>query len=534
MNPLINIKIKIWQNNIKYEEYNITNDIYQDDKCDYVIFKIKKILKINHNIYGWKDDNTPMDFCVKSNWPGYNINPFKININNIPKTDNINYITNSSILNTTEINIISIDILDKRIQKYYTLERHIQNINEEQIKLLHPIIPAEIINQYISRYNLFTSTELHITSFYNIFFKKDLNRDCIIWVKDNNRILYKLLKKNKIPLIFLNKINDEFFTHETLNILYGHLGNQSIIRLDITKTGLINIEMIFNLRDKISLDNIPSINNILTDLEIITRKKIQLTEGLIKTVLYIRYNKSKTVLYNNLNKYPSFFDTYKEYTIYKRSSIDKNFNIDDIKFIKNKLKDGSDIKDIVKELQIYFPDATNEDLVTKINNIDNNIIDEQNIKKLEQKTILFLDLQFDKKILKIEISNIYKNELEFFKYWFLRIINIQENINTPVKIDKKKTDDLVIYKNSNSDSTSSLDSAKSDISGGGGGDFDIIHLLQNKDPELFKNYAKGCQRRQPMVSDIDLFESKKMAEKVDNYIYYGSPGNKKHAYFCPR
>jgi hypothetical protein len=159
MNPLINIEIYIWDKNafIKHEYHNNDIYIYQDDKCDHVLSKIKKIYNIKSNIYGWKNDLTPMDFYIENpEWKGYHINPLKYNKEkNIPRNENIIYKKTNSILNTNKIYIIKIDDIDKKIQKYYNIDRDIPIENEKLIKKIYEQEPAIEGSQYISKYNLY-------------------------------------------------------------------------------------------------------------------------------------------------------------------------------------------------------------------------------------------------------------------------------------------------------------------------------------------------------------------------------------------
>jgi hypothetical protein len=210
VNPLIEITIFEWINKQKYNTHKITDLIYQDDKCDYALFKIKNFLKITSNIYGWKDDFTVMDFEINPIWKGYRINPFNvINKDTIQKSEQINYIENSSIVNTKIINIVSSSNIDKNIQKYFFYNKKIQISDEKTIKELYLLKPKLITTHLINRYELNGKISMtNLLSFDILFNDIDFGRDCIIWMKDQNKTMYKLLKNTNISLKSLQNINN--------------------------------------------------------------------------------------------------------------------------------------------------------------------------------------------------------------------------------------------------------------------------------------------------------------------------------------
>lgn len=556
MNPLINIEINIWNknnNNFDILIYDSDNElhIYQDDKCDIVLSKIIKIYNITYDIYGWKDNDTPMDFYItNTEWKGYNINPLLSNNKNIPRNDNYNKTNTNFILNSKKIYIIKVDDLDNKIRKYYKIDRNIQfEYDNKLIKELYYTKPAIQGTQYISKYNLYDKIDLKIDSFYDLFFNKDIQKDCIIWIKDNYKSYIKLLKKYKITssLLYstLESILNEIFTQETLIILYGNIGSQSIIRVDINIDGNININMLFNLRDKITFNNIPTMIQIKDDLQRLTNQNINLKEGLIKTVLTIRNNNNNII--NNIHKYPNFLKKQSNIIIYNRSSFNnKPFYLDDVTYIKNALNNTDDIQLIANELQEFFPNDSLKSLIERVKEVKNyEYISDADIiskKEMTQNTTISLNIEKDKN-LTITIANILSHEFEYFKFWILRIFSSSNNIFIKENKESSSKQSSASLKSSkqSSESLKSSELLKSSESlksfSGGGGDIKIqkINILKDKDKELFNNYARSCQyNRQPMAVDIDLFKNKEFEKNVDNVLYYGSNEDKKHAFFCPR
>jgi hypothetical protein len=556
VNPLIEITIFEWINKQKYNTHKITDLIYQDDKCDYALFKIKNFLKITSNIYGWKDDFTVMDFEINPIWKGYRINPFNvINKDTIQKSEQINYIENSSIVNTKIINIVSSSNIDKNIQKYFFYNKKIQISDEKTIKELYLLKPKLITTHLINRYELNGKISMtNLLSFDILFNDIDFGRDCIIWMKDQNKTMYKLLKNTNISLKSLQNINNEIIDKETFVILYGHdKHKRSIIRCNISIDGIIKIDMNLHNRDKIIFDNIPVIKHIDDDLIKISKhlgslldknyvpEKIILKEGFIKSILYVKYNKSLTILKKNLNLFPTFFEVKKEFIIYKRSSSNNNKDIDEITYIKNRLNDNISTDDIINELLVFLPQETKESILETIKNI-NNIDDEFEKKTFKQDgTIFRLELNKTNE-LTIHINNITKIELQYFLFWFLRIINIKD-IQQPIlpksekNINNDDTQNNVVILSNKDEQEVGL-SSSSDGEGGGGKNNNNAHIkfLQDKDTDLFNNeYARQCQQdRQPMVMDTEKFIREKHSTNVDNFIEYGSNPNKLHTYFCPR
>ena len=575
MKPFKLIKVYKWNSIEDKILYTFNDDepfIYLDDNVEDAINKIaltikEKDPKVQFPFYAWTNNKSLLFKIDHIKWTGYNINPLKSKERDSKELDEpINYSYHSTeLFNYEDINIIfSNDIIDLKNNKYYFIEKKIQTIQQykKRNKLMLSLIDINLSNITESsinyhQYDLIGILKLpiNLSEIFDILSTSSLF-SLIQWVHDPFKILYKLYKKHNISIEQLtNWTTIEKNTNNKYINIYSLLNNYTYCKITIENNGLIHLSYNIDLRKGVSWDDIQKHKTfIIKQLEFAIKQPMQkkIIEKSIKlNIQYEQINSNIDLLIKKLGEYIDIFqiikiiknkDKYIVNCIYKRSSSYNKQGLDISGYIKSRLEIGISKNDLLHEL-INLDIKKDEGIQLieeQIELLATEVVNEKNIYNKKIDTIITIELYKNGYL--INIYNIpSKIELEYLKYWLIRILSLSRELKPTKKILVEK---IKLYSPLPSPSHSSRKSSTSrssigevnedidldiDFSGGALGKEKhsyFINLLKQADKNLFANYArKGCQAGfQPIVlSDEQLNKLKETkTDYFDNIIRYGS------------
>lgn len=579
MNLYKKIIINNWidRNKDNVKKYEIS--IYKDDNIENVISKIAKTINNSSRFYVWKNNESILFTIKKINWSGYNINPLLANDlrNTIQLNEPIIYNYNYGIFNYSSVNIIfEKDFPELNNNPYYFIDIKLPSLadiikKEKILKELEGYDLKQIVDTTLNihRYEL----ESKLTKKFelvDLFERLNTNKtfQFIQWINDNYKIIYKLLKINRITQDkFINWTDVKKINNINVINCYSIINSATYAKMTIDDNMNIIISYTINLRKVINWDEINNhINEIIEYCNSYLNYKLKINELNIKANFEIQIeNVSLQNLKKKISEYVDIFDILKSKKdtinlIYKRASNYNKQGFDPHLYIKNCLYLDIEEEDIINQLVIL----NNLDIKEARELLENEKeliyeMEQQNIQQIEpmNKINTLIIIENYKNGFLVNIINIpNKNELENFIYWFSKIV--VSAIQKTTKINKKiikspspKSSKSPSDKYINSDeenlgklsfSSSTISSPVSELSGGALGKEKhsyFINALQKADKDLFlDNYArKKCQAiNQPIVMTE---EYKNELIKNDNYFFdndiiYGSKKNIKNVYACPR
>ena len=287
--------------------------IFQDDSLNKALTKIAigiieyhKIRKEDvpsiHKIpYVWTN-NKSLRFELN---PNITANPWNMDLDKLPaiKTEQINYIKDSLLINKT-INIVFEDDIPDKLKTYYFPEKvnwkpeyskteifkesknlyNLWNIVQNEPEEKRTFVFSKLrffsdinINKYLSNYEL-----THInTKFLSLLFENihtSTQFPFIQYIQDTSRILYKLWKTHSIPSTFIQNWTyyDKLPKVEMIIAMIPLFDREhSFARTTIDKNGIISIQYQIDSRDKIELENIKlHLENIKKWLENIIKQNL--------------------------------------------------------------------------------------------------------------------------------------------------------------------------------------------------------------------------------------------------------------------
>jgi len=588
MKPFKLINVYKW-NSLKDKKLYTFNDndepfIYSDDNLEDAINKIALTIKeqdssVQFPFYAWADNKSLLFKIDNIKWSGYNINPFKsLNRESKELDEPINYSFNSTeLFNYKDINIIfSNDIRALKNNKYYFIEKKLPTIQQykKRNKILSTLIDVNLANISESsinyhRYDLIGSLKspINLSEIFDSLSTSHLI-SLIQWVHDPFKILYKLYKKHNITVEQLtNWTNiDKNTSNKYINV-YSLLNNYTYCKITIEYNGLIHFSYNIDLRKGVNWDDIQSHKEIITkQLEFAIKQPIQkkLIEKSIKLNLqYEQINSNIDLLIKKLGEYIDIFqiikavkskDKYIINCIYKRSSSYNKQGLDISSYIKSRLEIGISKNDLLFELMNLDikKDEGIQLIDEQIDLLATDVVNEKDNYNKKIDTIITIELYKNGYL--VNIYNIpSKVELEYLKFWLIRILSVSRELKPSKKnlVEKIKLPtpppSIASSRASSKSSLSSIGEVDEnidldlDFSGGALGKEKhsyFINLLKQADKNLFANYArKGCQAGfQPIVlSDAQLNKLKETkSDYFDNIIRYGSEESIKNNYACPR
>lgn len=564
----------------KYEIY-----VYEDDSLENAIAKIAHTISTDKGrFYAWK--NRSILFNIKEiKWDGYSPNPIKAtNKQSSQLNEAIIHDYNYGLFSFSFINIIfEDDFPDLANNSYYFTDKtflSLSQLNKKEniLKNLEKVDTQTIIDTSLNihRYELISKmkkTHLLIELFERL--NTTTTIQFIQWVNDNYKIMYKLLKFNKLSKEMLQDWTDVKKINQ-INCIncYSILASGTYAKLTIKDNMELILSYTINLRKNIKWDEINSnISSIQKYCATIFREKIVFGSLSIKAKLIIEIeNVTMQNLKKKISEYVDIFDILKSNKetinlIYKRASNYSNQGFDANLYVKNCLYLGIDDKDIIEQL-VILNNMTEPEAKTLLKEEQELIyeMEQQNIKKQEtiNKTDTIVIIKLYKNGFYLEIINIpNKKELDNIIYWISKIIASA----TQKTVKRKKDQDIeeVVYRKkssstprkdseddigklsyaTSSDGSKSLSSSKSSKSSKSGGALGkdkhsyFINLLQKADKDLFsENYArKKCQAINQPVVFTEEYRNKLKADgnyHFDNDVVYGSKENIKNVYACPR
>ena len=594
---IFNPKLKIyrWISNTEKTLY-VFNDketssmketIFKDDTIEMAMNKIATFIAKKENIenfeyYAWNNKG-PVLFSIKKHiWKGYNINPFLSSDNKSPDlNENVQYeFKLNSLFNLQTVNLVFIKDLPVELQdnKYYNIDlklntyeyykKHNDKLMEllkvetDNIKRLSTFYTRILFQGKLKQINLLS------TLFDNIHTSKYI--DMVQWIDDSSKILYKLYKKHNIKeKLFSNWTNVEYINDENVLYLYSIIDDINSDQSDKTNNGSYckikidansNIQMHYYLEARANIEwNIiyKHKSKIINILQNTFKQKLILKEVSLNAKRDIEiHNSSFDLLKSKISKQIDVFNIIKNKNsknsiscIFKRSS-NYSQNTDIYDYIKTRIELGINEEYIVNELAEL---GINGDLLEMVRNtqymINNeDFIESQHIKIENNGTIITI-LKYNSGY-NILISNcVDNNELERLFFWLDKIIS------TTIVVVKKQADNNTLLEDSPSNKSKSSkseekqedlsdksfetnDSSNSLSFGGAKKDGYMLNKLKQADPNLFKNYARTCQKKvQPIVfneSQKQEYENKDLLRNFDNYIEHGSAENIKNYYACPK
>jgi len=575
MNLYKKIIINNWvdkkKSNIK--KFEIT--IFKDDNIENVASKIAKTINPNSRFYLWKGNNSILFSIKKVNWTGFNINPILAKDLNNKKQLNepIIYNYNYGLFDFSSANIIfEKDFPELSNNPYYFIDiklPSLADINKKE-KILKELDEFDLkaisdTTLNIHRYEL----ESKLTKDFelvDLFERLNTNKtfEFIQWINDNYKIIYKVLKKNRITQDkFTNWTDLKKINNINLINCYSIINSATFAKMTIDEKMNIVISYTINLRKVINWDEINQhIKNVVDYCNSFLNYKLKIKELSIKANFQIQIeNVSIQNLKKKISEYVDIFDILKSNKdtinlIYKRASNYNKQGFDPYSYIKNCLFMGIDEDDIINQL-VILNNLDIKDAKQLLQNEKELIyeMEQQNIQQSEtiNKINTLIIIENYKNGFLVNIINIpNKNELENFIYWFSKIVvsAIQKQAKANKKIIKSRSPSPSRssslsnrYINSDEENLGKLSfSSSSSTSGGALGKEKhsyFINALQKADKDLFlDNYArKKCQAiNQPIVMTPEYKEEliKNKNYFFDNDITYGSKKNIKNVYACPR
>ena len=577
MNLYKKIIINNWidKNKDNIKKYEIS--VYKDDNIENVSAKIAKTINPNSRFYIWKTNNSILFNIKKINWNGYNINPIlaKDLKNSKQLNEPIIYNYNYGLFDYSSVNIIfEKDFPELNNNPYYFIDIKLPSLVEinKKEKILKELEEYDLkgisdTTLNIHRYEL----ESKLTKKFelvDLFERLNTNKtfEFIQWINDNYKIIYKVLKKNRITQDkFINWTDIRKINNINVINCYSIINSATYAKMTIDENMNVLISYTINLRKVINWDEINQhTKNIIDYCNSYLNYKLKIDELSIKANFEIQIeNVSIQNLKKKISEYVDIFDILKSNKdtinlIYKRASNYNKQGFDPYSYIKNCLYMGIDDEDIINQL-IILNNIDIKDAKQLLQNEKELIyeMEQQNIQQTEtiNKVNTLIIIENYKNGFLVNIINIpNKNELENFIYWFSKIVvsAIQKQTKTTKKIIKslspsKSKSSSMSNKYINSDEEDlgklSFSSSSSSSSYGGALGKDkhsyFINALQKADKDLFlDNYArKKCQAiNQPIVMTQEYKDEliKNKNYFFDNDITYGSKKNIKNVYTCPR
>ena len=578
-NPLI---VRPDKNEIVINEIIFKDDSYKDalDKIAAFIANTENIE--NFNYYAWKTSEPILFKIKKVFWKGYHINPFFSNDHNSDElNESIQYDYNlQKLFNLTSFNIVFIKDLPSQLKnnRYYliNLKQHKYNhykkhndrliqlskLNSSNVKKLDDYYTRVSFQGKLKGINLLSELfdSLHTSNYINM----------IQWIDDSSKILYKLYKKHNIKdRLFKNWINIDLISEENILNIYsiikksnqGSFGSYCKITIDSNSNIFLNYYL--ESRSNIEWDTIEkNKKTIVNILQNYFKQKIYIKSVSLNTKSDIEiYNSSMDLLRQKLSKEIDIFTLNKNTSktsiscTFKRSS-NYTRNTDIYDYIKTRIELGLNKDDIVKDLlELGIEDVYN--IINDTINIMNNeeVINKRDIKIENDGT--FLTINKYNSGYNISVSNCVNNdELKCLYFWLEKIIsttfyvdklqnkgNVQNKISLSSSSSSSSSSNSKNMKDDNSSQKSSktnesLNSIDIEFEGGAKKDGQILNKLKQADPDLFKNYARTCQKKvQPVVFNKEQkkeYERNDQLKHFDNYIEYGSKNTIKNYYACPK
>ena len=576
MNLYKKIIINNWidKNKDNIKKYEIT--IYNDDNIENVVAKIVKTINPNSRFYMWKNNNSLLFNIQKNNWSGYNINPILAkDLKNLKQLNEpIIYNYNYGLFNYSSVNIIfENDFPELNNNPYYFIDIKLPSLveinkKEKNLKTLEEYDLNSISDTTLNihRYEL----ESKLTKRFelvDLFERLNTNKtfEFIQWINDNYKIIYKVLKKNRITQDKFNNWTD-IRKINNINVIncYSIINSATYVKMTIDDNMNVLISYTINLRKVINWDEINSQNqNIIDYCNSFLNYKLKINELSIKANFEIQIeNVSIQNLKKKISEYVDIFEILKSNKdsinlIYKRASNYNKQGFDPHLYIKNCLYMGIDEEDIINQL-VILNNLDIKDAKQLLQNEKELIyeMEQQNIQQTEtiNKINTLIIIENYKNGFLVNIINIpNKIELENFIYWFSKIVvsAIQKQTKANKKIIKSPSISKSSssthsnkYINSDEENLGKLSfSSSSSLSKGGALGKDkhsyFINALQKADKDLFlDNYARNkCQAiNQPVVMTQEYKDEliKNKNYFFDNDITYGSKKNIKNIYACPR
>ena len=573
MNLYKKIIINNWidKNKDNIKKYEIT--IYKDDNIENVSAKIAKTINPTSRFYIWKSNHSILFTIKKINWSGYNINPIlaedfsKLKQLNEPIIYNYNY----GLFNYSSVNIIfEKDFPELNNNPYYFIDIKLPSLTDinKKEKILKQLEENDLkgisdTTLNIHRYEL----ESKLTKKFelvDLFERLNTNKtfEFIQWINDNYKIIYKVLKKNRITQDkFINWTDIRKINNINVINCYSIINSATYAKMTIDENMNVLISYTINLRKVINWDEIDQHTKTIVDYcNSFLNYKLKISELSIKANFEIQIeNVSIQNLKKKISEYVDIFDILKSNKdtinlIYKRASNYNKQGFDPHLYIKNCLYMGIDEEDIVNQL-VILNNLDIKDAKQLLQNEKELIyeMEQQNIQQVEtmNKVNTLIIIENYKNGFLINIINIpNKIELENFIYWFSKIVvsAIQKQTKTTKKIIKSpspsKSNSSSFsnkYINSDEENLGKLSFSSSTSGGALGKDKHsyFINALQKADKDLFlDNYArKKCQAiNQPIVMTREYKDEliKNKNYFFDNDITYGSKKNIKNVYTCPR
>ena len=573
MNLYKKIIINNWidKNKDNIKKYEIS--IYKDDNIENVSAKIAKTINPTSRFYIWKSNHSILFTIKKINWSGYNINPIlaedfsKLKQLNEPIIYNYNY----GLFNYSSVNIIfEKDFPELNNNPYYFIDIKLPSLTDinKKEKILKQLEENDLkgisdTTLNIHRYEL----ESKLTKKFelvDLFERLNTNKtfEFIQWINDNYKIIYKVLKKNRITQDkFINWTDIRKINNINVINCYSIINSATYAKMTIDENMNVLISYTINLRKVINWDEIDQHTKTIVDYcNSFLNYKLKISELSIKANFEIQIeNVSIQNLKKKISEYVDIFDILKSNKdtinlIYKRASNYNKQGFDPHLYIKNCLYMGIDEEDIVNQL-VILNNLDIKDAKQLLQNEKELIyeMEQQNIQQVEtmNKVNTLIIIENYKNGFLINIINIpNKIELENFIYWFSKIVvsAIQKQTKTTKKIIKSpspsKSNSSSFsnkYINSDEENLGKLSFSSSTSGGALGKDKHsyFINALQKADKDLFlDNYArKKCQAiNQPIVMTQEYKDEliKNKNYFFDNDITYGSKKNIKNVYTCPR
>ena len=580
MNLYKKIIVNNWISSSKSHKHEIY--VYEDDSLENAIAKIAYNISTDKgSFYAWKFNKSILFKIKEIKWDGYSPNPLEAtNLKSNQLKEQIIYDYNYSLFPFSSINIIfEKDFPELANNPYYFTDKTfplLSELNKKETILkklekvdIKPIIDSTLnIHRYelVSKIHRPTKTILLVDLFERLNTTSTIQ--FIQWINDNYKIMYKLLKINKLSKEMLQNWTDvkKINAINCINC-YSILASGTFAKLTIKDTMDVTLSYTINLRKNINWTEIYSnINEIKLYCSSFIKSKLNFTDLSINAKLIIEIeNVSMQNLKKKISEYVDVFDILKSNKetinlIYKRSSNYSNQGFDAHLYVKNCLYLGIEDADIIEQL-IILNNMTETEAKNLLKEEQELIyeMEQQNIKKQESinkiDTIVIIKLY--KNGFYLEIINIpNKKELENIIYWISKII--ASAVQKTLKKKKEQEPDVVYHKksssppqnddeddigklsySSSSDEKSSLAASRSGGALGKDKHSYFINLLQKADKDLFlNNYARTkCQAiNQPIVFTEEYRDQLKKDGNYhfDNEIVYGSKPTIKNVYACPR
>lgn len=545
--PLKQIKVIFWKSleekDLIFIDTEKSPSIYQDDKTSDAIGKLHLILNTKSRIYAWDEQEQPIEFAIKDNIEGYNVNPFLSKIvSNTTKQLSLDFFHNRLFTNEV-INITTKEFIPSKFHKYYFYEDTVPNISTYKnmstfMNSLSSTLAVGSNDINYSKVNYIANLNINIDLIK--FWEKsstDKNINLVKWHYDNSKQLYKLHTKHTFTEEVFNVLKLLETTQECIILVVPIGNNNSYCVIYIHKDGSINIEFNMNLKEKISYkiisENVDIIEKYIIKVLNYDVNSLTILENNIACSIELHLYKGASFanISNSITKIPFFtkvsIDKNKIECYYTRTSIDTNSSIDVSDLIRVRLSLGASDAQIIKDLGNL--DVKDDNLQTLIETIKNNgFLKTRNKIKTVGSYLVFVYNQNTNKIT-LNILNIpnYK-ELGYLLFWIKRILNFQSKTVPELKSEPEQP-------KSKSKSSSEIEFESSSSSGGGNrGSDSRIELLQKLDPRLFDDgYSRKCQGKQP-IGFTQTEYNEKYKDKFDNSVVYGSDRKTQNVYVCPR